>query len=72
MITDEMADTGFYSKCTTLIVIITCFANIEEAEEDWPIGARAGGARGAAAPPPPPTEITGFFGQNAHDSCNDT
>ena len=35
-----------------------------------------GGATGAAAPTPPPpppaTEITGFFGQNAHDSRNDT
>ena len=34
------------------------------------IGLRAGGARGAAAPPT--TETTGFFGQNAHDSGNDT
>ena len=36
---------------------------------DMVIGVRAGGARGAAAPPA--TEITWFFGQNAHDSGND-
>ena len=34
------------------------------------IGVRAGVARGAAAPPA--SEITGFFGKNAHDSGNDT
>jgi len=33
-------------------------------------GVRAWGARGAGAPPA--TEITLFFGQNAHDSGNDT
>ena len=37
------------------------------------IGVRAGGGGGArGAAEPPATEITRFFGQNAHDSGNDT
>ena len=32
--TDGVEDTGFNSKCTMLIVI-TCYASIEETEEDW-------------------------------------
>ena len=36
------------------------------------IGVRAGGGGRGGLQPPQATEITGFFGLNAHDSGNDT